>query len=190
MKFRSRLSTGLVLSFTFVTIVAFQNCGKKMSNESASGSADGSSNIVDTSMNTQGDDVITTSVDGQVTEYVTIASKTNKAAPLTSVPDPENPGFGKVTSVCVLCMNFVDLLPGQDARTLDAYKIAYFNQRQSGNDFITKTIIQIKKAPTNDYYHGLFTEETLLHAIAEYAFLKDLSAAQEQALVDLYNQQK
>lgn len=122
--------------------------------------------------------------------YITIASKTNKAAPLTSVPDPENPGFGKVTSICTLCANFVDLLPGQDARTLDAYKIAYFNQNRSSNDFITKVLVAIKKAPTTDYYHGIFTEETLLHAIAEYAFLKDLSAEQEQALVDLYNQLK
>lgn len=187
MKFKNRLSTGLILSFTFVTIIAFQNCGKKMSNEAASSSTEGSSNIVDTSMNNQGHDVVTASVDDQVVDYVTIASKTNKAAPLTSVPDPENPGFGKVTSVCVLCVNFVDLLAGQDVRTLDAYKIAYFNQNKSGQDFITKTLAEISKAPTSDYYHGIVTKEILLHAIAEFSYLKDYSKAQEQALVDLFN---
>lgn len=121
--------------------------------------------------------------------YITVASKTNKAPPLTWVPDPDNPGFGRVTSICTLCVNVVDLL-GRDPRTLDPYKIAWFNQNRSSNDFITKTIIGIKNAPTQDYYHGIITEETLLNAIAEYAFLKDLTAEQEQALIDLYNQSK
>jgi hypothetical protein len=110
----------------------------------------------------------------------TVAELTNKAPPLTSEPDPENPGFGKVTSACTICVNYKDIKPGQTTTSVDPYKAAWFFVRD--NTYKTDAEVIVK-----GLRHGWGHEESI-QVIYEYAYLKDYNEAQTQSLLDLYNQ--